>query len=39
MAEMVKCVCGEYINLEIDITRDESGNIYCLYCGSLIKQD
>lgn len=40
MAECLKCEgCNEYINLEIDIVRDDNGRIYCLYCGSLIKQE
>lgn len=37
MAEWTKCEnCGEYINLEVDVYRDENGNIYCKKCNSLI---
>jgi len=36
MAEYIKCICGEYINLEIDIYRDDEGNIYCPNCNTII---
>jgi len=37
MAECVKCPnCNEYINLEIDVYRDDSGNVYCAKCNAPI---
>ena len=39
MAEIIKCPntdCQEYINLEIDVYRDENGNLYCKKCNELI---
>lgn len=37
MAEVVKCpYCQEYINLEIEIYRDNQNNIYCSKCNGLI---
>jgi len=40
MAEIIKClVCKQYINLEIDIHRDDEGNIYCSKCGTIINKD
>jgi len=38
MAEITKCPqCGKYINLEIDIYRDNENNIICNKCGQIIK--
>ena len=38
MAEYYVCqACKKYINLEIDIHRDEEGNIICNNCGAIIK--
>lgn len=37
MAEYIKCpICHEYINLEIDVYRDELGLIYCCKCNTQI---
>jgi hypothetical protein len=37
MAEIIICKsCGQFINLEIDIYRDENGNVYCRCCDTLI---
>lgn len=39
MAEIIVCSnpnCQENINLEIDVWRDNDGNIYCSKCDTLI---
>ncbi len=39
MAEMIICVyCQHHINLEIDIHRNENGDIICNNCNNIIKQ-
>lgn len=38
MAEYLQCPnCKQFVNLEIDIHRDEAGNLYCNYCNSIIQ--
>jgi hypothetical protein len=38
MAEYCVCeICKKYINLEIDIHRDENNNLICNNCNSVIK--
>jgi len=40
MAEYCVCEsCGRYVNLEIDIHRDENNNIICNNCNSIINKD
>jgi len=40
MAEITVCLnCGEIVNLEIDIYRDENGDIYCPHCNYPIRKD
>ncbi|MCE5220016.1 MAG: phosphatidylinositol-specific phospholipase C1-like protein [Clostridium sp.] len=39
MAEYIRCPnlnCYKDINLEIDVYRDEKGNLYCIYCHTLL---
>lgn len=37
MAEYIKCLyCKQYINLEIDIHRDNENNIVCNNCNNII---
>ncbi len=39
MGELIKCPnCQQYINLEIDIHRNENGDIICNNCNNIIKQ-
>lgn len=40
MAELEKCPnCNEYINLEIDVYRDDQGFVYCNKCNALISNN
>ena len=37
MAEIIKCKwCEEYINLEIEVHRDNQGNFICNKCNGII---
>jgi uncharacterized protein YbaR (Trm112 family) len=40
MAECLQCPnCKQFVNLEIDIYRDDAGNIYCPYCQHPINSE
>jgi len=40
LAEMVRCPhCKRYINLEVEVLRNDDGNVVCLYCGEDIHSE